>query len=191
MNPTIHQLQEQLGQSVKQPAFKGDAPQAAVALILHPSPGGLELLFIERSQRKGDPWSGHLAFPGGRLEPHDAGPRAAAERETHEEIGLVISPHQCLGPLNPLKGVALPVSVAAFVYAIESPTPFQCSDEVSEVFWTPLSNLQDTARQTKYVLAQPDGSQSFEALRILPAPRPVLWGITYRFVQQLLGFLKS
>src|ERR1700682_285931 len=48
------------------PAPRGDAPRAAVAAVLRAGTTGPEILFIERAKREGDPWSGHMAFPGGR-----------------------------------------------------------------------------------------------------------------------------
>ena len=50
----------------------------------------LELLFMKRSSRGGDPWSGNVSFPGGKAEPEDASPCATAVRETMEEVGLDI-----------------------------------------------------------------------------------------------------
>ncbi|MCA9764471.1 MAG: NUDIX domain-containing protein, partial [Gemmatimonadetes bacterium] len=57
--------------------------QAAVALLLVPAPD--RLLLIRRADRLGDPWSGHLALPGGRQEPADASLLETAIRETAEE----------------------------------------------------------------------------------------------------------
>ena len=62
--------------------------EAAVAAVLRERPGELELLFIRRAEHADDPWSGDLAFPGGRIDPEDAGPREAAIRETLEELQL-------------------------------------------------------------------------------------------------------
>ena len=91
---------------------------AAVAIVLHENAGGLRLLFIERSEREGDPWSGHIAFPGGRVETVDRGPRATAERETVEEIGLDLRPAEYLGRLDDITGATLPVLVSGFVYSV-------------------------------------------------------------------------
>ena len=51
-----------------------DGPRAAVAAILREVPGGagVELFFILRAEHPDDPWSGHVAFPGGRRDPDDA-----------------------------------------------------------------------------------------------------------------------
>ena len=62
--------------------------RAGVAMVLRGDPTDPEVLFIERARHPLDPWSGHMAFPGGRVEQEDATSRAAAERETREEVGL-------------------------------------------------------------------------------------------------------
>ena len=54
---------------------------AAMALIFSGDPEDPELLFIERAKREGDPWSGQMAFPGGRVEESDRSVRETAQRE--------------------------------------------------------------------------------------------------------------
>ncbi|HYN43940.1 MAG TPA: NUDIX domain-containing protein, partial [Thermoanaerobaculia bacterium] len=56
--------------------------KAAVAVILRDGDGGVELLFIRRAEHPRDPWSGQMGLPGGRVDPGDASPLAAALRET-------------------------------------------------------------------------------------------------------------
>ena len=63
---------------------KHSARQAAVAVILRQFVGRTEILFIKRADKKGDPWSGQMAFPGGHLDKADADLKAAAMRETEE-----------------------------------------------------------------------------------------------------------
>src|SRR4051812_3842337 len=63
----------------------GSAPairRAAVAAILRDAAEGPEILFIRRAEHPQDPWSGHMAFPGGREEPGDADLLETAIRET-------------------------------------------------------------------------------------------------------------
>ena len=68
-------------------------------LVLREGSAGAEVLFIERAMRADDPWSGHMAFPGGRLEGGDDSARTAACRETREEVGLELSRAEYLGHL--------------------------------------------------------------------------------------------
>ena len=63
-------------------------PTAAVAAVLRFGEKGPEVLFIERAVKEGDPWSGQMAFPGGRTELKDKSSLDTARRETLEEIGF-------------------------------------------------------------------------------------------------------
>ena len=81
--------------------------RAAVATILREGLEGPEVLLIRRAENPRDPWSGHMAFPGGREAPEDRDLLATAVRETHEEVGLDLqrSAH-LLGRLDALPAVA-------------------------------------------------------------------------------------
>lgn len=160
---------------------------AAVALILREGGEGLEVLFIERASHDGDPWSGDLGFPGGKIEPGDAGPRAAAERETREELGLDLAAARCLGRLADIAGAHVPIRVSCFVYGLAGNPPLMPGGEVRDVFWIPLADLCDSARHT--AAAVRFGGETFERPAILlPAEgKPVLWGLTYRLIMQFLA----
>lgn len=163
--------------------------RAAVALLLRADESGLSLLFIERAEHPGDPWSGHLAFPGGRTEPQDADPRAAAQRETAEEIGLDLARAAYLGRLDDLTGATLPVLVSGFVYHVDQAGPLALSREVRQVFWVPLEILLDPGRQVERTFDFSGAERRFPGIDLLGPDRPVLWGITYRFVAHLLQLL--
>ena len=74
--------------------------ESVVAIILRNPAPQTELLFIKRSESAGDPWSGHMAFPGGHREADDAGLKETAIRETKEEIGLDLSNAEYLGSIK-------------------------------------------------------------------------------------------
>ncbi len=151
-------------------------PQAAVAAILRQGNLDLELLLIRRSQREGDPWSGHLAFPGGRLEEEDATPRGAAMRETFEEIGLNLQDSEFIGPLRPLTGLKLPISVSAYTFFIENTPTFHFSDEVASAFWVSFTALKAPESRTHYRHRRAGQIEPHEALRVLPPPTALALG---------------
>src|SRR5690606_1699931 len=113
---------------------------------LRPAEEDLELLFIERPRSDTDPWSGHIAFPGGRRDgdEHDLD---TAMRETREEVGVDLRRHGIhigrLDDVRPSRG-GPQIAVAAFVFAIPLATPLRPSPaEVARTLWIPLSHLAD------------------------------------------------
>lgn len=158
--------------------------RAAVALLLREGGQGLEMLFIERAVCDGDPWSGNLGFPGGKVEEHDRNMRATAERETLEEIGVDLGGARRLGRLSDLVTVTLPVLVSCFVYGVGHPLPLRLSGEVREAFWVPLTTLSEPERHAITMVSFRGRTAPFPAIRLLPPDRPVLWGLTYRLVLQ-------
>jgi 8-oxo-dGTP pyrophosphatase MutT (NUDIX family) len=119
------------------------ARPAAVAMILHQSADDLEALFIKRAARAGDPWSGQIAFPGGRFEPTDADLLATAVRETREETGIDLRAAEQLGvldDLNPRTPTLPPIVVRPFVFGVAArPTLSLSPDEVQRAFWLPFT----------------------------------------------------
>ncbi|KAI9754316.1 MAG: Coproporphyrinogen-III oxidase [Chaenotheca gracillima] len=75
-----------------------DAPSLIKTFLSEPwaAAGDPEVLFIKRASRSGDRWTGHIALPGGKRDPEDADDEAAAIRETQEEVGLDLTPENCI-----------------------------------------------------------------------------------------------
>lgn len=165
----------------------GKISRAAVAVLLRDAEQGPEIFFIERATRSGDPWSGHMAFPGGRLEPGDATPRAAAERETFEEVGLALGGTEYLGRLGDLRGhrrfrqTGLAVSAHVFIMASPGPVDLDRS-EVRSSLWFPLEAILDAERHVAYRSSE-TGSMRFPGILVGEPGRHVVWGLTYRFLE--------
>jgi|TARA_R100000900_G_scaffold127863_3_gene103433 8-oxo-dGTP pyrophosphatase MutT (NUDIX family) len=129
--------------------------RSAVAIILQVRTGELHILMIKRAEREGDPWSGHMAFPGGRREPGDAHGYDTALRETREEIGLDLRRHgRCIGRLSDVNArsgrrrrLGMAVSPFVFVLAPDEHPPLHLNHEVAEVVWVPLEFLLDDANR--------------------------------------------
>lgn len=165
--------------------------RAAVALIIRAGVDGApELLFIKRAEYPGDPWSGQVAFPGGREESADPTLADTAIRETREETGIdLVRDATVIGTLDDLRPqtVRLPaVIVRPYVVLLKRFEPLVLSDEVALAFWIPLSAFKDSpAWRDTDVLAR--GVQL--NTRAFHHQGHVIWGMTERILAQLLALL--
>ncbi len=169
--------------------------QAGVAVILRPTPGGAasdtDILFIRRAEKAGDPWSGHMAFPGGHREAEDADLKSAAMRETLEEIGLDLAPADYLGALDQQRamprGRPLNMLIAPHVFALAGDPRFHPNHEVAEVVWTGLGALVSGMRhdwETRPMAGQP---VVFNGYRLEGGH--FVWGLTYRMLKSFFAVL--
>ena len=85
---------------------EADLPRAAVAAVFCAGDHGTELLLIRRAEDERDPWSGHIALPGGRMDPDDRDLRATAIRETREELGFELEGDAFLGRFDEIRAIA-------------------------------------------------------------------------------------
>ncbi len=169
-----------------------ETPRAAVALILRLGQAQLpELLFIRRARHPGDPWSGQVAFPGGRRERGDPDLRATANRETFEETGIDLgSDGSIVGALDEMRpsGARIPqIVVQPYVAVLHRDTELRLSDEVASVFWVPLEVLRTEGSWGDSVVTAHGMEMTRRALH---HEGHVIWGITERIVTQLLDLLE-
>ena len=114
--------------------LEGGYLQAAVALVLR-AREPLELLLIKRATSERDPWSGHMALPGGRHEESDPDLAATAVREALEEIGLPLHRHaKPLGRLDDVRTHTGDMIVRPYVWSLEEPVVLSPNAEVAVVF---------------------------------------------------------
>lgn len=184
--PTLDEIRKALAPREATLIPDDDKRRAAVAMVLREHRGLTEVLFIERATHPGDPWSGHMAFPGGRVEPIDESFRAAAERETREEVGLDLQSARVIGRLDDMEGHrAAGVSrmvISAFVYEDDADRPLVPNHEVREAFWFPLRSLHDEERQVEYPRSW--AGRRFPGILVGEPERHIVWGLTYRFLEQ-------
>lgn len=166
------------------PAAPKRAAGAAVGVVLRESEHGEELLFIERTKRRGDRWGGDIAFPGGMRDRSDTDIIHTARRETEEEVGL--SSLELLGQLDDVTAVRprglRPMGVCPVVFAAPHDANIAADPrEVAAHFWVPLSDLWRLPvrrhwRRWGIIVARPPG---------LELRGRWLWGLTYQMVGKL------
>jgi 8-oxo-dGTP pyrophosphatase MutT (NUDIX family) len=164
--------------------------QAAVAGVLRQAGGDLEVLMIRRAVFPGDPWSGHVALPGGHAHTADPSLLATARRETREEVGIDLE-HSAellggLGAQSPMTGMAL--LVTPFFFALREPVSLELSREVQEAFWVPLGPIAHGERDSLYRLERGGASFSFPAWQV---GGHEVWGLTYRLLSELLQRIRG
>jgi 8-oxo-dGTP pyrophosphatase MutT (NUDIX family) len=161
---------------------------AAVLLALRLGDHGEpELLMIKRAEAEGDPWSGHIACPGGRMEPGDHDLEQTAIRETWEETGIDIAREgEILGTLDdvyPRTPTLPPLVIRPFVGVVRSDVRIIASPEVAEAFWVPLPALRERASWGMGLVRVRDQEEMRPTFRHGPY---TVWGLTERVLRQFL-----
>ncbi len=124
------------------------ANHSAVAILLNPTPTP-SILMVKRAHRTGDPWSGDMAFPGGRQEHSDKSHIATALRELHEEIGVFIQspPLMRLSTLWTKSHSSFrPMAIHPYIFKTHRKFSFKLSHEVDEAVWIPLESFETNLR---------------------------------------------
>ncbi|MGK3961886.1 CoA pyrophosphatase [Sorangium sp. So ce118] len=180
--------------------------QAAVAAILRApagppgtapgpaggqDPGEAELLLIRRAEHPRDPWSGHMALPGGRRDATDASLLETAIRETREEVGIDLAAHGALLARLPdlpavVRGRRVGMIITPFVFALRTTPELTLNDEVAEALWTPLGPLARGECASTYAYTHEGNVVHLPCLLV---NERVVWGLTYRMLEQLFEVL--
>lgn len=179
--------------------------RAAVALVLRPAdPSGVRrrgggggrdggdarVLFVQRAERSDDPWSGHMALPGGRQSASDADLVATALRETREETSLRLRREAVLGPLDdvrPLSRRLPPIAVTPFAAWYAGDEPVRGNREIRDHVWVPLDALDDPRRRSVLRLERSRRSVAFPSIEY---GTYTIWGLTFEIVSRFLDRLR-
>ncbi|OJD31531.1 nudix family hydrolase [Diplodia corticola] len=120
--------------------------------------GDPEVLFIKRAHRPGDRWTSHVALPGGRRDPEDADDRAAAVRETEEEVGIELTDANSIPVGNLPERIVttswgkVPLMVLCpYIYLLTDPSPPALRlqpAEVGSTHWVSIRALLSPSQRT-------------------------------------------
>ncbi len=162
-------------------------PRAAVAAVLRHGPEEAEILLIRRAEREGDPWSGHMAFPGGRRDRTDATLLDTAIREAQEEVGIHLERDaRLLRRLPDLPAFArsqrADLTITPFVFAAADIGELRPNAEVAEALWTPLGPLVRGEGAGTFEYTHESGVWTFPCLDVNGHR---VWGLTYRMLELL------
>jgi 8-oxo-dGTP pyrophosphatase MutT (NUDIX family) len=180
-----------LGSAPDLPAHD-DSPRAAVAAMLREGDEGAEVFFIRRAESPTDPWSGHIAFPGGRHEPEDENLLTTAIRETREEVGIDLSRAELVARLPDVPAFIRSkrgrLVVTPFVFAVRESVAATPNYEVAGTLWVPLARLARGEGKGTYAFTWEDKPYELPCYRLEP-DQHVLWGMTHRMLESMLEAL--
>ena len=192
MYPSFQEVIDRLS-IVASPAEPLPSKRAAVAISLRLGVSGPEMLMIQRAVREGDPWSGHMGFPGGRKDASDATDVACAKRETLEEIGFDLDTYGeliCqLSDVNTGWRADRPeMLVAPFIFRVDSTPDFELNHEVDDTIWVPLSFLLDDANRSRH---QWDWRGEVLESDAFTYDNRLIWGLSLMMIDELLEIIGS
>ncbi|MBX3522780.1 MAG: CoA pyrophosphatase [Xanthobacteraceae bacterium] len=158
-----------------------NAPRPAavlVPIVAHEAP---TVLLTQRSKHLST-HAGQVAFPGGRIDPGDASPLAAALREADEEVGLPARYATPLGYLDSyLSGTGF--RIVPVVALIEPGFSLKINEaEVDEAFEVPLSFLMTRENHARHSGVWKGVERHFYAM---PFEQRNIWGATAGIIRSL------
>ncbi|MDH5803870.1 MAG: CoA pyrophosphatase [Gemmatimonadota bacterium] len=188
MTEQLEIVKQKLGKRVPKRVVEDGSSEAAVAVIVAPRDcGDMDLLFIRRAEHERDPWSGHMALPGGRRDSQDETLLDTARRETMEEVGIALPKQALLGELDDLhpRVQALPnIVVRPFVFGLPERQAVRPSHEVALHVWIGLERLR--ASRGLAELEVRGNRISVDAFLI---DDHVIWGMTHRILMPFLDLV--
>ncbi len=175
------------------------AKRAATGALLSNDPAvtggdGTHVLLMKRAERPGDPWSGDMSFPGGRMDPEDIKIYTTVLREYEEEVGFdLANGADYLGRLpdtqaRPIAWNRKPFVVATFVFWQTAIPEFKPDPiEVADLVWLPLDFLADRDNRQTMVWKRQDMDVELPCYWY---GEYRLWGLTLRMLDELLFVLQ-
>lgn len=156
----------------------GEDAKAAVAVLFRRGPVDLELLLVKRALIQSDPWSGDMAFPGGKRGTQDRDLMGTALREVQEETGIDLNGSSYLGLMDIFFSTVRPeMGVLPFVFLVEGTPEVRLNEELSGFLWVPLGELKGT--RGRALVKEMD-------VPVFHVKGEVVWGLTYRMLEKLL-----
>jgi 8-oxo-dGTP pyrophosphatase MutT (NUDIX family) len=165
----------------------GGAPKIPAAVLVGLTGGPAASVLLTRRTAHLRRHSGQVSFPGGRIDPTDASPEAAALREAQEEIGLDPAQVEVLGRLPDHVTSSGFIITPVLGILAQGFTTMASADEVDAIFTLPLAVLLDPAAPVRH---RAEFAGAFRDYWVWPHPEFYIWGATARILLHLADRLR-
>lgn len=153
------------------------------------------VLMIQRARYEGDPWSGHMAFPGGRQEKVDISTLETAKRETFEELGFDMDAPisrrldlRFLGRLSDRyarqRGNPIHLVITPYVFSLRQRPALTLNYEVADTFWIPLKYFADFRERKQFSFSYAGKKIALPCYQYGEEQR--VWGLSLEMIDELL-----
>lgn len=160
-----------------------ETANAAVAILVKEWNDDLELFLVKRAEVEGDPWSGDMAFPGGKRSPEDKNIFDTAKRELKEETGIDLKELEPIGVMPIVySSVKSQMTVQPILFHFEDTSKVKLSYELQSYIWAPLKRLEITRTQ---------GIVKGLKVPIFKFKDETIWGLTFRMLERIIEILKA
>jgi 8-oxo-dGTP pyrophosphatase MutT (NUDIX family) len=160
-----------------------ETASAAVAILVKEWEDDLELFLVKRAEVEGDPWSGDMAFPGGKRSPEDKNIYQTAKRELWEETGIDLKEIEPIGVMpSEYSSVKSQMTVQPIIFHFENMSNINLSHELQSYIWAPLKRLETTRTR---------GIVKGLKVPIFKFKDETIWGLTFRMLNRIIEILKD
>ena len=157
--------------------------QAAVAILVKPIQNDLEFFLVKRAEVDDDPWSGDMAFPGGKKNPQDETLVDTAAREVLEETSIDLNEKTVVGFMQPVySSVRRSLAVQPVVYRFDEYPDVKLNYELTKFIWAPLSEIRQG--KTNATIKGWEGP-------VYMVQGETVWGLTFRMLEKILKLLEG
>ena len=160
-----------------------DYAQAAVAILVKPKDNDIEFFLVKRAEVDDDPWSGDMAFPGGKKNQQDHTLIDTATREVLEETNIDLAKKRAIGFMEPVySAVRKTLAVQPVVYRFNEYPEVELNYELTKYLWVPLKEIKKG--KTKAVVKGWEGP-------VYKVKGETIWGLTFRMLEKMLELLED
>jgi len=157
--------------------------QAAVAILVKPKQNDLEFFLVKRAEVDDDPWSGDMAFPGGKKNLQDQTLIDTAVREVLEETNINLNEKTVIGFMEPVySSVRKSLAVQPIVYRFDEYPDVMLNYELTKFMWAPLSEI--VKGKTNATIKGWEGA-------VYKVQGETVWGLTFRMLEKILKLLEE